>query len=196
MSCRDCMCAWLENSFVFTCPCDRSCVVAMDADRLLAISGACQAPPPPRKRGRYKTPKKREKMQIRLVRKTADNRPEKVSKRCGSGRWKQRTSDEVRRVAFACPAMTSRSVARTLKPPASHGYVGKVLHSCAGLVEGKQRDGIGSTMQALVSFLAFQLIMTKHNSICCVRGRLLSWHVLKTYLCLRVTGGCCGVKQL
>ena len=169
----------------FTCPCGRSCVVAMDADRLLAISGSCQAPPPPRKRGPYKTPKKREKLQIRLVRsrgaglaqvvdtaaeaqhmylnrevassadyqlrKTADNRPEMVSKGCGSGRWKQRTSDEVRRVAFACPAMTSRSVAKTVKPPASHGYVGKVLHSCAGLVEGKQCDGIVSTMQALVS---------------------------------------------
>jgi hypothetical protein len=59
------------------------------------------------------------------LRKPRENIPQKVSKGCGSGRWKQRTQDEVLRIAFSRPAMTSRSVAQTLKPPPATGMSGE-----------------------------------------------------------------------
>jgi hypothetical protein len=107
---------------------------------------------------------------------------------CGTGRWKQRTPEEVLRIGFAAPHQTLREVGHSLRPPAHHSYCERLAFTVASLYQEKQEKAI-ATRLATSRIIVFQMIFDEASfdmmrkevswnesvrlSILGLRGRLL-----------------------
>jgi hypothetical protein len=75
----------------------------------------------------------------------------------GSGKWKQRTSEETLRLAYSGPALTLRAIAATARPIANHVHIANLIYACASLQQEKQGIAIDQGQRA-DNFVVFTFV--------------------------------------
>ena len=143
-----------------------------------------------------------------------DERPARNKSRgAGSGKWRQRTPEELVRCISSCPAQTIISVAKSLRPAASHKHVCDVFMASSSLLLAMERRAIADLMSRAV-FVVFQIIHDEttfrllvppqhgmrgrpaDQSLYAVHGRLLLGFVSGTVLEIEEDDLICGPATL
>jgi hypothetical protein len=75
----------------------------------------------------------------------------------GSGKWRQRTSEETLRLAYSGPALTLRAIAATARPVANHVHIANLIYACASIQQEKQGIAIDQG-QAADNFSVFPFV--------------------------------------